>query len=95
MATQIFGKMLYCPQGDCFTEFPSPKSLKNTVVISTKPPKEDPQSDSVSNPVSNGSESSEEELWGQELQDAVAKLKIEEYMVRETYMIFDISIISF
>ncbi|XP_004500489.1 phosphoinositide phospholipase C 6 [Cicer arietinum] len=80
MAIQIFGEMLHYPETDYVTEFPSPASLKNMIVISTKPPKEYPQSDSViNNHASNGSESSEEyESWGQELQDSImAKLKNE------------------
>ncbi|XP_027337550.1 phosphoinositide phospholipase C 6-like [Abrus precatorius] len=77
MATQIFGEMLYCPQTDCLTEFPSPESLKNRIVISTKPPKEYPQS-SISKPMPNESDSSEEESRGLELQDSMAKLKTED-----------------
>lgn len=92
MAIQIFGEMLHYPETDYVTEFPSPASLKNMIVISTKPPKEYPQSDSViNNHASNGSESSEEyESWGQELQDSImAKLK-NENNVRDS-----ISFISF
>lgn len=73
MAIQIFGEMLYCPETDYLTEFPSPASLKNMVVISTKPPKESPQSEGTRHDVSNGSESSGDESW--ELQDSMAKLK--------------------
>ncbi|GLT31472.1 hypothetical protein SLA2020_062050 [Shorea laevis] len=40
MVTQTFGDMLYYPESDCLTEFPSPESLKNRIIISTKPPKE-------------------------------------------------------
>ncbi|GAU43806.1 hypothetical protein TSUD_247950 [Trifolium subterraneum] len=40
MTTQIFGDMLYFPQTDPMTEFPSPESLKDRILISTKPPKE-------------------------------------------------------
>ncbi|TKY47542.1 Phosphoinositide phospholipase C 6 [Spatholobus suberectus] len=78
MATQIFGEMLYCPRTDYLTEFPSPESLKKRIIISTKPPKEYPQFDSISKPMPNGSEPSEEESWGQELQDSLAKLNIED-----------------
>ncbi|KAK7281150.1 hypothetical protein RIF29_08876 [Crotalaria pallida] len=81
IATQIFGEMLHCPQTDCLTEFPSPESLKNQVIISTKPPKEDPPSDDImdkgSNPMSNGSESSKEELWQKALSDSMLELKTE------------------
>ncbi|XVF40734.1 hypothetical protein PTKIN_Ptkin01aG0138600 [Pterospermum kingtungense] len=40
MLTQIFGIMLYYPESDCLSEFPSPESLKHRIIISTKPPKE-------------------------------------------------------
>ncbi|XP_027187758.1 phosphoinositide phospholipase C 6-like isoform X2 [Cicer arietinum] len=40
MTTQIFGDMLYFPQTDPLTEFPTPELLKDRVLISTKPPKE-------------------------------------------------------
>lgn len=81
MANQIFGEMLYCPTTDCITEFPSPASLKNMVLISTKPPKEFPQTDCANNHVSNGSESSEDETWGQEQQDSMAIQKNEDMKV--------------
>ncbi|KAK2646259.1 hypothetical protein Ddye_021454 [Dipteronia dyeriana] len=34
----LFGEMLYRPGIDCLEKFPSPKSLKKRVLISTKPP---------------------------------------------------------
>ncbi|KAL2333367.1 hypothetical protein Fmac_014580 [Flemingia macrophylla] len=78
LAIQIFGEMLYFPrQTDQMTEFPSPESLKRRIIISTKPPK-DLQSGSVSRPVPNGSEQSEEELRGKELSDSLATLKTED-----------------
>ncbi|RHN57130.1 putative phosphoinositide phospholipase C [Medicago truncatula] len=40
MTTQIFGDMLYFPHTETMTEFPTPESLKDRVLISTKPPKE-------------------------------------------------------
>lgn len=40
MATQIFGETLYFPDIDGMEEFPSPESLKDRILISTKPPKE-------------------------------------------------------
>ncbi|TKY47543.1 Phosphoinositide phospholipase C 6 [Spatholobus suberectus] len=40
MATQIFGELLYYPETDSLTEFPTPESLKGRILISTKPPKE-------------------------------------------------------
>jgi phosphatidylinositol phospholipase C delta len=39
--TEILGDTLYYPQtSDALSEFPSPESLKNRIIISTKPPKE-------------------------------------------------------
>ncbi|KAH1211861.1 Phosphoinositide phospholipase C 2 [Glycine max] len=73
MATQIFGEMLFYPGTDCscLTEFPSPESLKNRVIISTKPPKERFKSNRIKdNPMLNESDSSEEETWGNESPDS-------------------------
>ncbi|BAT81119.1 hypothetical protein VIGAN_03077700 [Vigna angularis var. angularis] len=69
MVTQIFGEVLYYPGEECcLTEFPSPKSLKNRVIISTKPPRERFQSNQIKDnsncPMLNESESSEEESFG-------------------------------
>ncbi|KAL5101863.1 hypothetical protein RYX36_006190 [Vicia faba] len=68
MATQIFGEMLYYPQAECLnlTEFPSPESLKNRVIISTKPPKERFESNRIKDNgnypnLDGSSESSEDE----------------------------------
>ncbi|MED6191906.1 hypothetical protein PIB30_004984 [Stylosanthes scabra] len=38
MVTEIFGEMLYYPETDVLSEFPSPESLKGRILISTKPP---------------------------------------------------------
>ncbi|KAI5407612.1 phosphoinositide phospholipase C 6 [Lathyrus oleraceus] len=89
MAIQIFGEMLYCPETDYLTEFPSPASLKNMVVISTKPPKESPQSEGTRHDVSNGSESSEDESW--ELQDSMAKVKTIDKNVSDEEKLEDIN----
>ncbi|XP_054792998.1 phosphoinositide phospholipase C 6-like [Prosopis cineraria] len=40
MVSQIFGEALYYPETDGIAEFPSPESLKDRILISTKPPKE-------------------------------------------------------
>ncbi|KAH9702489.1 phosphoinositide phospholipase C 6 [Citrus sinensis] len=48
MITQIFGKMLYFPESNKLAEFPSPESLKQRIIISTKPPKEYLEKDHVS-----------------------------------------------
>ncbi|XP_057738383.1 phosphoinositide phospholipase C 6-like [Arachis stenosperma] len=38
MVTEIFGELLYYPETDLLSEFPSPESLKGRILISTKPP---------------------------------------------------------
>ncbi|KAK4277831.1 hypothetical protein QN277_015765 [Acacia crassicarpa] len=86
MATEILGDLLYYPQAERLTEFPSPKSLKNKIIISTKPPKEHLNKSidvdrGSNNDVQDGSESSEEETSsGQESPDAMAKPETEDKM---------------
>ncbi|QHO43895.1 Phosphoinositide phospholipase C [Arachis hypogaea] len=81
MATQIFGEVLFKPETGCLKEFPSPESLKNRIVISTKPPKESFEANRIkdngnSSPMQNGSDSSEEETWGKDSPDSMnRKLK--------------------
>ncbi|KAL1348291.1 hypothetical protein HN51_024272 [Arachis hypogaea] len=76
MATQIFGEVLFKPETGCLKEFPSPESLKNRIVISTKPPKESFEANRIkdngnSSPMQNGSDSSEEETWGKDSPDSM------------------------
>nr|XP_043619475.1 phosphoinositide phospholipase C 4-like [Erigeron canadensis] len=40
MVTETFGSMLFYPESEKFEELPTPESLKNRILISTKPPKE-------------------------------------------------------
>lgn len=40
MISKTFGGMLFYPESDCLSEFPSPEEMKYRVIISTKPPKE-------------------------------------------------------
>ncbi|CAL0315763.1 unnamed protein product [Lupinus luteus] len=83
MATQIFGEMLYYPETDRLTEFPSPESLKNRVIISTKPPNEcfEPTSikDNDNFVMLSGSESSSSSSSsrGKESPDSMTGVKIE------------------
>jgi len=68
LVTQIFGEVLYYPGEECcLTEFPSPESLKNRVIISTKPPRERFESNQIKDngnrSMLNESESSEEESF--------------------------------
>jgi phosphatidylinositol phospholipase C delta len=81
---QIFGKTLYCPDPllEGFTDFPSPASLKNRIIISTKPPKEyaktitEAEPDAVPTP-GTGSElaapTNQEEGWGDELPEGLGE----------------------
>lgn len=47
MVSKTFGELLFYPESDYLKEFPSPKSLKNKIIISTKPPKEYLESESI------------------------------------------------
>lgn len=81
MATQIFGEMLYYPQPNCLSEFPSPESLKNRVIISTKPPKERFESNRIKDnsnyPVMDGSgDSSSDESSGKVSPDSTSEVEI-------------------
>ena len=78
---RIFGKTLYCPDPhqEGFTDFPSPASLKNKIIISTKPPKEYIVTTQNANFVAtsttevNSKQSpavNQEEAWGAELPDS-------------------------
>ncbi|MED6192290.1 hypothetical protein PIB30_008815 [Stylosanthes scabra] len=77
MVTQIFGEVLFHPEPGCLKEFPSPESLKNRIVISTKPPKESFEANRIkdnennSSAMQNGSDSSEEETWGKDSPDSM------------------------
>ncbi|XP_068668302.1 phosphoinositide phospholipase C 2-like [Aristolochia californica] len=70
MVTQTFGEMLFMPSEEGLKEFPSPDSMKNRVIISTKPPKEYLESKSIKE-VNNGShkvkDTGDEEAWGEEV----------------------------
>ncbi|KAI4372929.1 hypothetical protein MLD38_011109 [Melastoma candidum] len=58
MLTEIFGDMLYYPTTESLAEFPSPESLKNRIIISTKPPKEYLESKDKGTVSPNGKDSS-------------------------------------
>lgn len=60
--------MLYYPEKDSLKEFPSPDSLKNKIIISTKPPKEYLKSkNSKENDAQKGNYTSDEETWDKEV----------------------------
>ncbi|XP_015877401.3 phosphoinositide phospholipase C 6 [Ziziphus jujuba] len=78
MITQTFGEMLYYPQAECLAEFPSPESLKNRIIISTKPPKEYLESKRLKdkgNIFQGGKESSSEETSGLDTPDLSGDLE--------------------
>ncbi|EOA25236.1 hypothetical protein CARUB_v10018550mg [Capsella rubella] len=73
MVTDIFGEMLFtAPSGECLKEFPSPASLKNRIMISTKPPKEYKavKDDDV---VKKSRDLKDEEVWGREVPSFVRR----------------------
>ena len=78
MVTQTFGDILFCPESEHLVEFPSPESLKRQIIISTKPPKEYLESESITEN-DNGSnkvkDSSEEGSWGKEVPDMKDRLE--------------------
>ncbi|KAH7542246.1 hypothetical protein FEM48_Zijuj02G0053000 [Ziziphus jujuba var. spinosa] len=61
MVINTFGDMLYCPEVEFMMEFPSPESLKERIMISTKPP-ENPVSQRVRERQSS-KDSANEENW--------------------------------
>ncbi|XP_061376611.1 phosphoinositide phospholipase C 2-like isoform X2 [Gastrolobium bilobum] len=70
MITQTFGDILFCPSSESLKEFPSPKSLKKRIIISTKPPKEYLEAKEVQEKEEEshkGKPSGDEEAWGKEV----------------------------
>lgn len=79
MITRTFGDMLFSPGPECLSEFPSPKSLKRRVIISTKPPKEYLQAkdDKVQETnTKKGKDKAKEEPWGNEIRTFKSKINI-------------------
>ncbi|URE05943.1 phospholipase C [Musa troglodytarum] len=76
MVTLIFGDMLYYPESDSLEEFPSPESLMNRVIISTKPPKEYLEAKKITakedDSQKSGQVSNDEETWGNDIEDLKA-----------------------
>ncbi|NP_001304243.1 phosphoinositide phospholipase C 2-like [Vigna radiata] len=70
MITQTFGDILFSPGSESLKEFPSPKSLKRRIIISTKPPKEYIEAKEVQEK-GEGSQKEkpvdDEEAWGKEV----------------------------
>nr|XP_029120618.1 phosphoinositide phospholipase C 6 isoform X1 [Elaeis guineensis] len=79
MATQTFGDMLYYPETDSLKEFPSPDSLKNKIIISTKPPQEYLKSkNSKENDSQKEKDASDEETWGKEVEVQKSELEADD-----------------
>lgn len=66
MVHEIYGDTLFTPDKECLEEFPSPESLKNRFIISTKPPKEYLKAKETK---AKGNESKEKDagVWGGEI----------------------------
>ncbi|KAK7379374.1 hypothetical protein VNO80_04832 [Phaseolus coccineus] len=70
MVTQIFGDILFSPSSESLKEFPSPKSLKRRIIISTKPPKEYNEAKDVQEKEEESQKEKpvdDEEAWGKEV----------------------------
>ncbi|PKA62680.1 Phosphoinositide phospholipase C 6 [Apostasia shenzhenica] len=81
MVTETFGDILFYPESDTIQEFPSPESLKNKIILSTKPPKEylEAKSFKEENRSVNENVSKEEEGWGKEVPDPKTEMKSYEH----------------
>ncbi|PPD83773.1 hypothetical protein GOBAR_DD19294 [Gossypium barbadense] len=68
MVTQTFGKMLFCPDSECFKELPTPEKLKYRIIISTKPPKEYLEAEGNKRKMNNSHnvKKSDDDVWGKE-----------------------------
>ncbi|KAG1338006.1 phosphoinositide phospholipase C 6 [Cocos nucifera] len=79
MATQTFGDMLYYPETDSLKEFPSPDSLKNKIIISTKPPQEYLKTkNSKENDSQKEKDASDEETWGKDVEVQKSELEADD-----------------
>ncbi|XP_047967643.1 phosphoinositide phospholipase C 4-like [Salvia hispanica] len=78
MLSQVFGKMLFCPESDCLKEFPSPEELKHRIIISTKPPKEYLEAQNLKGGESLRRKDSEDDVWGSEPSCLTAEQEEEE-----------------
>ncbi|KAL1544758.1 phosphoinositide phospholipase C [Salvia divinorum] len=66
MINQTFGDILFAPGSECLKDFPSSKSLKKRVIISTKPPKEYLKAKDVKVKEGDLNKKKDEEAWGSE-----------------------------
>ncbi|PIN17175.1 Phosphoinositide-specific phospholipase C [Handroanthus impetiginosus] len=81
MMSETFGNILV-PRSECYLEFPSPESLKNRIIISTKPPKEYLETEMLQEEnggsTTKGRKSSEERAREKENPTLVMKVDIED-----------------
>jgi phosphatidylinositol phospholipase C, delta len=79
MVTEVFGNTLYYPDTDKnLKEFPSPESLKNRVILSTKPPKEYLEAMTIKERDAEHADmkkKNEEQAWGKEVPDLQAEIE--------------------
>lgn len=89
MLSQVFGKMLFYPESDCLKEFPSPAELKYRIIISTKPPKEYLEAQTVKDSESSSlkRKDSDEDVWGMEPSSLTADQEDED-KVNRTWILF-------
>lgn len=88
MLSQVFGKMLFCPESDCLKEFPSPEELKHRIIISTKPPKEYLEAQNLKGGESLRRKDSEDDVWGSEPSCLTAEQEEEEDKVGRKRLFF-------
>ncbi|GAB2299560.1 1-phosphatidylinositol phosphodiesterase [Dionaea muscipula] len=68
MLIETFGDILFLPGPETFQRLPSPESLKNRIIISTKPAKEYLEAKAYEKDDSQqGKDSADEEAWGNEV----------------------------
>ncbi|PIN25453.1 Phosphoinositide-specific phospholipase C [Handroanthus impetiginosus] len=86
MLSQTFGKMLFYPESDCLKEFPSPEDLKHRIIISTKPPKEYLEAQTIRDNEHNSQrgKDSDEDVWGNEPSSLTADQEDEDKSDDET-----------
>ncbi|WOK93736.1 phosphoinositide phospholipase C 2-like [Canna indica] len=77
MVVETFGDMLYYPESEeSSRDFPSPEALKGRIIISTKPPKEYLEANSVKKNGGGMQEAEpDEEAWGKEVPDLQMELE--------------------
>jgi phosphatidylinositol phospholipase C, delta len=90
MVTEVFGNTLYYPDTEKhLKEFPSPESLKNRVILSTKPPKEYLEAKTFKERDAEHADlkkKNEEEAWGTEVPDFQTEIESLSEKVKNVYI---------